>query len=673
MDNRSVETGSDTAVDARADKATVSGDASLRPVDAAAFEEAFQRMAFMAAIVMSSDDAIISKDLNGVILSWNRAAERLYGYTEEEAVGNPVAMLIPPDHHDEEPEILARIRRGEVVDHYETVRIHKDGRMIDVSLTVSPVKDASGRIVGAAKIARDITERKEAEAALRESEQRFRTIADHAPVLIWINNRDECEFVNQTYLDFLGVGMEEIQGSGWTAFVHSDDLEGYLDAYRIATEAQAKFEGDFRFRRKDGEYRWMKAVGVPWIVGDGEFLGYIGSTVDITDRKRDESRLLQAQKLESMGVLAGGIAHDFNNLLTGILGASNLLAETKDMPEGATSLLNGISSACMRAADLTRQILAYSGKGRFIIEPIDVSDLTHEITELLRASVPKNVFINESFTDEPYHVLGDKGQLQQIIMNLVLNATESLDGEAGSVWISTSIDVVDARVKSAYMPVEAEPGTYLAFRVKDEGIGMDEETISRIFDPFFSTKSKGRGLGLSAVLGIVRGHKGGLRVKSSPGRGTTFEVLLPVQKDYVEPAPKEASPKHANLGDRRVTVLVVDDEQIIRTVVKGALEREGYAVLTAENGLQAVQTFKENSSEIDCVLLDLTMPVLNGDEALKRIREIRGNTPVIVMSGYSESEASSRFGDDSQLVFLQKPFSVAELKRQFDLILSWLG
>ena len=624
-----------------------------------------QKSAFMAAIVMSSDDAIISKDLDGVILSWNRAAERLYGYTAEEAIGKPVAMLIPPGHDDEEPEILARIRSGQSIDHYETVRMHKDGTLIDVSLTVSPVKDFDGRIMGAAKIARDITERKLADQALRDSEGKFRMVADHAPVLIWVNNSDsDCEFVNKTYLDFLGVGMEEVINIGWAKYVHPEDSENYLNAFIEASKLLRRFESEFRFRRADGEYRWMKSVGVPLITGGGEFVGYIGSTIDISDRKQDESRLLQAQKLESMGVLAGGIAHDFNNLLTGILGASSLVLEMDDIPSEARPLLQGVTKACMRAADLTRQILAYAGKGRFVIEPIDASDLTAEITELLRASVPKNVEIHLDLDAGLPAVMGDRGQMQQVIMNLILNATEAFDeGTSGSVWVSTSVETLtDNTERNEFAPVLAEPGTYLVLRVVDNGSGMAEGSLARIFDPFYSTKSQGRGLGLSAVLGIVRGHKGGLSVKSQTGEGTTFEVLFPVQEDvHAQLADSRTNAKASNTPHATGTVLVIDDEEIIRKVVHTSLTREGMSVLTAENGLEGAILFENNLEDIVCVLLDLTMPVMSGAEALKRIKAIRPDIPVVVMSGYSEMEASRQFASDEQLVFLQKPFATEDL------------
>jgi signal transduction histidine kinase/CheY-like chemotaxis protein len=431
-------------------------------------------------------------------------------------------------------------------------------------------------------------------------------------------------------------------------------------------EKQVNFECEFRMRRHDGEYRWLKADGVPWKNGDGDLLGYIGSTVDITDRREDELRMLQAQKLESMGVLAGGIAHDFNNLLTGILGASNLLAETEDMPESASPLLNGIATACARAADLTRQILAYAGKGRFVIEPVNVSELAHEMSELLRASVPKNVTIIESLTHEPAFVIGDKGQIQQVIMNLVLNATESLEGKPGNVWKTTEVRHFDeVELATGIVPAEGPAGDYLVFMVRDEGIGMDEKILARIFDPFYTTKTRGRGLGLSAVLGIVRGHNGGLSVKTKPGKGTTFSVVLPLQQPEKEQVPvKETTQSHKPI--EQGIILVVDDETIVRSVVENAMRREGYFVVSAEDGLSGVEKFVEHAGELVGVFLDLTMPKMNGDEALTKMRQIRADVPVVVMSGYSENEVSERFGDDDRIAFLQKPFTIANLKTKFE-------
>ncbi|MGI8923513.1 MAG: PAS domain S-box protein [Fimbriimonadales bacterium] len=509
-------------------------------------KQAEQARARLAAIVESSEDAIISKDLDGVIATWNRGAQHLFGYKVEEAVGKRVTILIPDDRLDEEPRIIERIRSGHAVEHFETVRQRKDGSLVDVSLTISPIRDAAGMVIGASEVARDITQ-----------------------------------------------------------------------------------------------------------------------------RKRDEMALLQMQKLESVGVFAGGIAHDFNNLLTGILGASSLVSEMPDVPDDARPLLEHVSNACLRAADLTRQILAYAGRGRFIVESLDLSGLVREITELIRVSVPKNAEIRLELAADLPVISGDRGQLQQVVMNLVLNAAESLWGEPGVISVSTGICPLDKDKQGEWhSPVEAEPGQYVVFRVQDHGFGMDEKTAARIFDPFFSTKSDGRGLGLSAVLGIVRGHKGGLRVYSAPGDGSTFEVLFPFADAGARSSPREREidpPAAISLKRKRSgTVLVVDDEDLVRDVVKSALEQFGYTVLTASNGRECVEQVEASDNTIERVLLDLIMPVMGGQDALKRIRELRPELPVIVMSGYTQQELNQSVADDGHVAFLQKPFTMAELAAKLD-------
>jgi PAS domain S-box-containing protein len=358
----------------------------------------------LAAIVDSSDDAIISKDLTGRIMSWNKSAERIFGYTAEEAVGRSITMLIPEDRQDEEPRILGRLQRGERVDHFETIRRRKDGTLVEISLTISPVRDQLGRIIGASKIARDIS-----------------------------------------------------------------------------------------------------------------------------DRKRTEDSLRETQKLESLGLLAGGIAHDFNNLLTGVVGNASLLAE--DVPPGSTQAetVQSLMDSAERMARLTAQMLAYSGRGQFLIEPVDLSTQVIQITSLIQASIPKNVEVRLALANDLPLIEVDISQLQQIIMNLVINAAEAIGSGPGTVELTTSVEsVTEADLRANLTHTDPPAGAYVAMCVEDTGCGMDEETRARIFDPFFTTKFTGRGLGLSSVLGIVRGHKGLITLDSRPGAGTKFRVFFPI-------------------------------------------------------------------------------------------------------------------------------------------------
>ena len=489
----------------------------------------------LAAIVESSEDAIISKTLDGMVLTWNAGAERLYGYSAAEAKGQSMSFLLPPDRPDEEREILERIKRGERVEHFETARLRKDGRRIDVSLTISPIRDREGHITGASHIARDITE-----------------------------------------------------------------------------------------------------------------------------GKRFKEQLLQTAKLESLGVLAGGVAHDFNNLLVGILGNASLALETLSSNNPSRTMIRDILDASERASLLTRQLLAYAGKGRFIVEPISLSGLVREISNLVQTSIPRTAQLRLELQENLPMIEGDAGQLHQLVMNLVINGAEAIGPDQnGILLVTTGVqDVDDAYLKTAFSPVEIQPGKYVTLEVHDTGCGMDEGTIQRIFDPFFTTKFTGRGLGLAAVQGIVRGHRGALKVYSTPGRGTTFKVLLPCSdQSQVESGPTDSQ----QLLGGTATILVIDDEPLVRRTTKSMLEHYGYTVVVAESGKEGVDLFNVLTDRVSLVLLDMTMPIMNGEETLRHLKTSQPDVKVILSSGYNEVEAIQRFTGKGLAGFIQKPYSAAAL------------
>jgi PAS domain S-box-containing protein len=390
-------------------------------------------------------------------------------------------------------------------------------------------------------------------------------------------------------------------------------------------------------------------------VGEGDRRLALAFITDITERRRMEEHLRETAKLESLGVLAGGIAHDFNNLLVGVMGNASLALEQVPPTSPLRPMIEGIQTASERAADLVRQLLAYSGKGRFVIQPVDVSELIRETVDLTHASVEKNVALELDLSVVP-PIDADPSQIQQLIMNLVINGAEAVGEHAGTVSIRTRVRDLDPEA-ARRDGFELEPGRYVEIVVSDTGCGMDEATRARIFDPFFTTKFTGRGLGLSAAKGIVRGHRGGLVVESEPGRGSTFTVLIPASGERsarYEPPP--AGDLSAN-----GTVLVVDDEQLVRTSARLALERYGYRVLLAENGRRALEVFEQFSGEISAVVLDLTMPVMSGEETLRRLQAIRPDVCVVLSSGYNEAEAVRRFRGYGLAGFLQKPYTAARL------------
>jgi nitrogen-specific signal transduction histidine kinase len=372
----------------------------------------------------------------------------------------------------------------------------------------------------------------------------------------------------------------------------------------------------------------------------------------------------QAQKLESIGVLAGGIAHDFNNLLTGIMGNAGLArrAVLSGRYEKAGEMLNDVLKASERAADLTRQLLAYAGKGQFVIQPVDVCKLVSEVSTLIRASISKKITLVLDVPDECAPVEGDRTQLQQLIMNLVINGGEAIGDGPGTLTVRIRTEHLSERrerLRTAGFPISQ--GDYIRIDVIDTGQGMDKETRDRIFEPFFTTKFLGRGLGLSAALGIVRGHRGAIGVRSEPDQGTTFTVLLPVHLATVpiRRSGAEASPERDLSGVG--TVLVVDDDQAVRALAASVLEEAGYTVELAENGIHAIERLRELGQAVSLILLDLTMPELGGAEAAPELRRIQPDIPIVAMSGYGDAEVAERFSGAHIDDYLPKPFGPDQL------------
>lgn len=384
---------------------------------------------------------------------------------------------------------------------------------------------------------------------------------------------------------------------------------------------------------------------------------------DVTERKRFKERLQQAQKLQSLGVLAGGIAHDFNNLLTGIMGNASLVLEDLPADSPVHASLQNILAAAERAGALTQQLLAYAGKGKFVIEPLNLSELVREISNLIQTSIPRTVHLRLQLNDELPPIEGDAAQIQQLVMNLVINGAEAMgDGKTGTVVVTTGLATVDeTNAQQAVGANQIAPGEYIMLEVEDTGSGMDEATIARIFDPFFTTKFAGRGLGLAAAIGIVRGHNGALKVNSVPGKGTRFQVLFPVGKG--EPAQRQRGINAQDLHGSG-TILVIDDEEVVRRAAGSALERYGYTVILAENGQEGVDLFRRLAETILLVVLDMTMPLMSGEETLHQLQSIRPGLIVILSSGFNEAEAARRFTGQQFAGFIQKPYTATQLAEQ---------
>jgi len=733
----------------------------------------------LAAIVESSDDAIISKDLNGVIETWNRGAERIFGYSAKEIIGTSILRLIPDDRQHEEDQILARIRRGENVEHFETVRRTKTGRLLDVSVTTSPIRDATGAIVGASKIARDITERKHAEAALRSSEGRYRTLFDYAPDGILIAdshsryldaNPSVCRMLGYTREELVGLhgsdivaeteiphilpAVAEIKATAdyhreWTlrrkdgstfaadviattlpdgnilgmvrdtterheaiqalraaeermrfalqnaevgiwdtdhttgvvtwsetleaqyglapgtfggtfesfvALVHPADREALREAIQEGMKSGKDFTTEHRAIRPDGTVRWLTGAGRVLLGKDGTPVRAVGISLDVTERRALEAQYQQAQKMEAIGRLAGGVAHDFNNLLGVILGYSQLLLRSLAPSDPRCQDVAEIQKAGATAAALTRQLLAFSRKE--IIEPrlLDLNRVLADMREMLERLIGEDVKVVLRLRPELAAVRADRGQLEQVVMNLAVNARDAMPN-GGLVAIETANVTLDAAYAKTHLSLE--PGSYVALTVTDSGCGMTPEVQGHLFEPFFTTKERGKGtgLGLATVHGIVTRSGGSVHVYSEIGKGSSFRVYLPTADAQPVPVAPPTEPRPRTSG---LTILVVEDAEGLRELARRLLEELGHTAVVAANADEATRLFRTEA--VDVLLTDVVMPGTSGPDLAGRLLKERPTLKVVYMSGYTEDAIVERGVLSPGVVFLHKPFTVEMLE-----------
>jgi PAS domain S-box-containing protein len=516
------------------------------------------------------------------------------------------------------------------------------------------------------RLREEMAERKRAEEGLRRREEEFRVLAETTTAATIIHQGGHFCYANSAAEEVSGYSRQELLEMDFGAFIHPDfrEMVQRRGAQRLRGESPpSRYE--VAILTKSGEKRWIE-ISLGLIEFEGQ-PAVLGAFFDITDRKAAEAeraalqaQVLQAQKLESLGILAGGVAHDFNNLLVGILGNADLALSELSPSSPARSRIAGIEKAAMRAADLSKQMLAYSGKGLFRIETIDLGATAREIGHLLDAAISGKAVLKYNLVENLPGVEADATQVRQVIMNLVINASEALGDAAGTITITTGKMACDtAYLKGTYFNDDLPEGAYVYLDVTDSGCGMDKATMSKVFDPFFSTKFTGRGLGLAAALGIVRGHRGALKVYSEPGKGTTFKALFPALNAPAQPARQS----HKETADWRGTgtLLLVDDEETVRTVAKRMLENAGFSVITAEDGREAIDVMRRRGEEIVCVLLDLTMPHMDGEETFRELRKLKADVRVILSSGYNEQDVTSRFTGRGLSGFVQKPYQAATL------------
>jgi PAS domain S-box-containing protein len=539
--------------------------------------------------------------------------------------------------------------------------LHRDGRLVGILVGASFGKtvELDGDALELVRAIGDLGGLAVANAELlaesRRAAEHYRNIVETATEGIAILTPDwSIRFANRQLASMLGMEIAELIGTSVASLLHPDDSKAARAQF---ARRLAGAVGAYRYRLcgKDGRVVHVQSNACA-LRENGQPVGMLVLLSDVSESHKLEEKLQQAQKLESLGVLAGGIAHDFNNLLVSILGNAGIALMELPPESQARPVVEDIQTASLRAADLTKQLLAYSGKGRFVLTKLDLGRLVEEMAHLLSAVIGKGVLLKYRFVPNLPLIEGDATQVRQIVMNLITNASDAIGARSGIITVATSVVRADrAYLADTYIDDNLAPGDYVSLEVSDTGAGMTAETRARIFDPFFTTKFAGRGLGLAATLGILRAHKGATKVYSEPGRGTTIRVLLPAIDGGVESRDESRARARPAAGTAGV-VLVVDDEEGVRNVTRRILERAGFTVLTANDGRDGVDLFRTRPSEIRLVVLDVTMPRMGGEEAFHELRRIRADVPVILASGFSEQEATSRFAGKGLAGFLEKPF-----------------
>ncbi len=528
---------------------------------------------------------------------------------------------------------------------------------------------------------------RERTAALQESEERFRTLVQQVPAVVYLSLLDEVGttlYISPQLTTMLGYTPAEwiAQPDLWQRCLHPDDRARVLAAYETMRDGGAPTNCEYRTIARDGRIVWVHEVANTLHARTGEPPLHQGILIDITEQKRAEEeqlqlerRLLHAQKMESLGVLAGGVAHDFNNLLTAMQGHLEMAQQQISNAANVRWHLDAALQVVQRAADLTRQMLAYAGKGQFIVQDVDLNALIEQNRAMLSAAVSRFVTFDLQLATQLPPIRADVGQMQQVIMNLVTNASEAIGEQHGVVTLRTGMQVCDHEYLQHSCLEEKPPaGPYVFIEVSDTGCGIDEHTRERMFEPFFTTKFTGRGLGMAAVQGIVRALHGAIMVDSQLGHGTTVRVLLPIAQpaEFSAPAPPvpialaEAQEQTAPTG----AILVIDDEDMVCELVADALGLMGFQALTASDGEEGVRLFQEHATEIACVILDLTMPRQDGASTYQALRAIRPDIPIILTSGYSLQDVLQRFEGQKPDGFLHKPYPLEELRQVVESVMG---
>jgi len=633
-------------------------------------DNARQQQAELVDTIKHSSDMIYVFDLDGVITSANDASNATFG---DYIVGKNISTIIAPDHLQlARTMIQQKLNSGEnTIYELDVMDSHGQRHHLEINSSLI-IRD--GQPTGISGIARDITVRKKAEAKLALLMQAID--ACHESILV-LNAEGAIEFANPAAEMLYQRPLKQILGSN-AALLRGGKLGDDIYKDIIATINQGDtWCGELQFNRSDHNHRLVARRISPIMDACGQVHHQICIDRDITEVTQQNQQMEHTQRLESLGVLAGGIAHDFNNLLTVIMGnasiAEHRLAASQH-PDSAKNkvFLSRIRESSQQAAELCKQMLDYAGKGRFIIEPINISALIQDMARLMKVSIGKHITTHYALDDNLPLIEVDASQIQQVILNLITNANEAIGDQSGDIVFNTGL-IQATRIDLAATRTNEKlaAGEYIYIKVVDSGCGMDAKTVEKMFDPFFTTKFTGRGLGMSSMMGIVRAHHGGIMVHSQPGKGTTFRILLPVNKNTC----KQASANntiHLAATDQRVSgnILVVDDEAQIRELSCAILADIGLNVMQACDGVEAVEIYQQHQTEISAVLLDMTMPNMDGKTCLTKLKAINPDVKVLLSSGYSEQEISEIFSDQAPAGFIQKPYIPETLQQHIKQVIT---
>jgi len=606
---------------------------------------------------------VVLCDLDSRLVEVNESFCRMLGYTRSELIGLTARQITHPEDVAASLTLVERLLAGQTDPGVLEKRyIRKDGGIVHASLSIGLIRDGAGASRFFVGQVTDVTERRRTEAELQARQNQLDTILTNTPIVLYALDAQGrytlCEGAGLAAL-----GRRPGEAVGQSAF----DL--YASRPDIIADFRRGLAGETFTSQREYNGAVFELRGTPLREADGRVSGVIGVALDITahveagrEKKNIERKLQEVQRLESLGVLAGGVAHDFNNLLTAILGNASLMRLELGENPAVLSNLNQIEQASRTAAGLCQQLLAYAGRSRLNAQELDLSQLVRDTTDLLRVTVGNHARLQFTLAADLPAVLADTSQIRQVLLNVVLNAAEALGRRDGVIEISTRRQKADAAwLAEARTGHDLQPGDYVCLDITDNGPGLSAETQARIFDPFFSTKGSGRGLGLAAALGIMRSHQGALRLTSQPGHGTSFTLAFPVRSSS-PPKPEAARPAPGRNWRGHGSVLIVDDEEAVRGIAAQMVAYYGFDVKQAESGQQALELVRERPTPFDLVLLDLTMPGMDGFATFTALREVKPEQRIVIFSGYSAHDARQRFAGQNLNGFLQKPFSADALR-----------